>query len=94
MEPLFENEVVIEGNKEMNIFNRYRALLKMKESKYKIIIIGISLILFCLIIIVLCQTLGKKENPVKNEDPLDISSSSSFKNDPYFKNILNFFLLP
>ena len=91
MEPLFENEVVIEGNKEMNIFNRYRALLKMKESKYKIIIIGISLILFCLIIIVLCQTLDKKENPVKNEDPLDISSSSSFKNDPYFKKYSEFF---
>ena len=97
MEPLFQNEVLDTRDEEIDIFTHNKTLQKIKPFKWKIIGVGIFLILVCLIIILICKTSDKnensvkQENPVKNEDPLDISSSSSFKNDPYFKRYSEIF---
>ena len=50
METLFDKGLVNNDNEEMNILIRYINQQKIKDNKWKVIIIGIFLILFCLIL--------------------------------------------
>jgi hypothetical protein len=80
MESKYQNGLINNNeDEEMNNYTNYTISKKIQANKWKIINIGISLILFCLIIILLCQVFNK------NETSPQIQSSSSYLNDPYFK---------
>ena len=80
MEKIYQNELINNNeDEEMNNFTHCNISQKIKANKWKIIIIGVSLIVLCLIIILLCKVSNK------NETSLQISSSSPLLKDPYFK---------
>ena len=83
MESTDKNELINNNeDEEMNNFTKYEILKKIKSNKWKIIIIGISLILFSLMVILLCKVSDKNET----------SQSFSLSN-PYLKKYSEHFPL-
>jgi len=91
METIYQNELINKNeDEEMNNCTYNKNSQKIKTNKWIIIIIIISLIIiFCLIAILFFRDSDKKETILKitekNETSSQISSSSSYLNDPYFK---------
>ena len=93
MESIFQNSLINNNDdEEMKNNTRYTIFKKIKANKWNIISIGISLILFCLILILFFRDSDKKkETSLEKEKSLEISSSSSYLNDPYFKKYFEIF---
>ena len=93
MEIIDQNELIKnKEDEEMNNFTHYKISQKIKANKWKAIGIGISLILFCLIAVLFFRDSDKKKDTsLEKEKSLEISSSSSYLNDPYFKKYSEIF---
>ena len=62
MESKYQNGLINNNeDEEMNNYTNYTISKKIQANKWKIINIGISLILFCLIFILLCKVFKKNE---------------------------------